>query len=121
MAIPTEPEFLEIASDVTSRFKAHGAYGDKKRAIKALRRRAPGFTPEEYEAVFDFLCNVYDRAVAAIPNHPAERPEKTSEFAEFADIDYAACLNELNAIEPGLAIKEKHGILNWCIYWHYLR
>jgi hypothetical protein len=112
---------LDIACDVTIRFRGHHSYGDQKGAIRALRRRAPGFSPEEYQAVFDVLCRVYDRAVAAIPRHPAHRAGKTTRLAEFEDIDYAACLEELDELEPGLAGREKRWILNWCIFWHYLK
>lgn len=121
MAITDDPKLLEIAYDVTCRFMAHDTYGSKDRAIKALRKRAPGFTLGEYDAVFDCLCNVYDRAAAAIPKHLADRPEKTSKFAEFEDVDFVACLSELDEIEPGAAMNEKHRMLNWCIFWLYLK
>jgi hypothetical protein len=28
---------------------------------------------------------------------------------------------ELDEIEPGLAVREKSWIWNWCIFWHYLK
>lgn len=121
MPIPTDPRLLDIACDVTIRFRGHGSYGDEKGALKALRRRAPGPTPDEYLAVFGFLGRVYDRALEAIPRHLAYRPDKTSIFAEAEDIDFDACMAELDEIEPGLAAREKGWILNWCIFWHYLK
>jgi hypothetical protein len=121
MRIPTDPQLLVIACDVTIRFRGHGSYGDERGDLKALRRRAPGHTPDEYRTVFEFLLTVYDRAVAAIPRRLAHRPEKTSKFAEIEDIDFDACMAELNEIEPGLASREKGWILNWCIFWHYLK
>jgi hypothetical protein len=120
MPIPTDPKLLDIACDVTIRFRGHRSYGDEKGAIRALRRRAPGHTPDEYRAVFELLGRVYDRAVEAIPMHRAQRPEKLTKFAPFEDIDYAACMKELDEIEPGVALKEKQWILNWCIFWYYL-
>ena len=121
MPIPTDPRLLDIACDVTIRFRGHGSYGDEEGALKALRRRAPGHMPDEYRAAFEFLCTVYDRAVAAIPRHPAYRPGKTSIFAEPEDIDFDSCMAELDEIEPGLGAREKGCILNWCIFWHYLK
>jgi hypothetical protein len=121
MIMINNPKLLDIACDVTIRFKGHSSYGNEKGALRALRRRAPGFTPEEYQSVFRFLCRVYDTAEDAIPRHLAHRPKKTSEFAEFEDIDYAACMKELDAIEPGVALREKQWILNWCIFWCYLK
>jgi hypothetical protein len=121
MPIPTDPTLLDIACDVAIRFRGHDSYGNEKGALKALRRRAPGFAPDEYRAAFEFFVAVYDRAVAAIARHPAHRPEKASRFVEFEDVDYAACLGELDEIGPGLAAREKSWILNWCIFWHYLK
>lgn len=121
MPIPTDPRLLEVASDVAIRFRGHGSYGDEAGALKALRRRVPGHTPEEYRATFDFLRAVYDRAVEAIPRHVVHRPEKTRNVAELEDIDFAACMRELDEIEPGLAPGAKGTILNWCILWYYLK
>jgi hypothetical protein len=121
MPIPIDPRLLDIACDVTIRFRGHGSYGGEKGALKALRRRAPGYTLDEYRAVFAFFRTVYDRAVEAIPTHLAHRPDKTTNFAESEDIDFDACMAKLDEIEPGLAAREKGWILNWCIFWHYLK
>ena len=121
MPLPTEAALLEAACDVVIRLKGHGSYRGEAGALRALARRVPGFAQEEYRAAFDFLCRVYDRAVEAIRRHPAERPGKTSRFAEFEDIDFDACLGELEEIQPGVATKQKREILTWVIYWHYLR
>ncbi len=121
MTVPPDPKLLDTACDVTIRFRGHRSYGGEAGAIRALRRRAPGPTPEEYRSAFEFLLTVYDRAVEAIPSHPAHRPEKGTDLAEFEDIDFAACLGELDEIEPGLATREKRWILNWCIFWCYLK
>ena len=67
------------------------------------------------------LCSVYDRAVEAIQRHRVNRPKKKGEYSEFEDIDYDACMTELEEIAPGEALKQKRGILNWVIFWHYLK
>ena len=121
MPIPADPTLLDAASDVAVRFRGHDSYGGEAGAIRALRMRAPGHTFDEYRAAFEFLRAVYDRAEEAIARNRAVRPEKTSRFAEPEDIDFAACMRELDEIEPGVAMKEKGGILNWCIFWHYLK
>lgn len=121
MPIPNDPKLLDIACDVTIRFRAHRSYGDEPGALRALRRRAPGHTPDEYRSVFQFLLAVYDRAVGAIAGHPVHWPDKTNNYAEPEAIDFHACLAELDEIEPGLAMREKGWILNWCIFWHYLK
>ena len=118
MTIPSDPKLLDAACDVTIRFRDHRSYGDEEGAIRRLRRRAPGHAPDEYRAIFRFFGEVYDRAVAAIGRHHVE---KTTETVAFEDVDYAACLKEIDEVEPGAADREKRWILNWCIVWHYLK
>jgi hypothetical protein len=107
MPILAAPNLLEAACDVVIRFKGHGSYKGEPGALRALTKRAPGFSRDEYRTVFDFLFRVYDGAVDAIRRHPAERPEKEDRFAGFEDIDFDACMVELEAIEPGVATKQK--------------
>jgi hypothetical protein len=40
---------------------------------------------------------------------------------EYKDINYTACMRELEMIKPGVAVREKGSILNWVISWHYLK
>jgi hypothetical protein len=121
MPPPTDPYLLDTCCDVVVRFKGHGSYGGEQAALKALRRRAPGSSQEEYRAAFDVLCKAYDRAVEAIRRHPAERPGGQRPYAEYDDIDFDACMRELEEVEPGAAMKQKRDILNWVIFWHYLK
>jgi len=52
--------------------------------------------------------------------HVLERPNKRSRFAEFEDIDYEACLSEMEQLRPGYAHREKAIILSWSILYYYL-
>jgi hypothetical protein len=119
--VKANAKLLQAGSDVVIRFKGHSAYKTETGALKALRRRVPGLTPEKYRACFDFFCRVYERAVAAIEKHRVQGPQKQSQFAEAEDIDAKVCEAELNQIEPNLAMPQKEQILAWVIYWHYLR
>ncbi len=114
-------DLFEVACDVAIRLKGHGSYGGADGALKALARRAPGITEEERRAALDLMCRLYDRAVEAIDIHRAGRPGDRSRHAEFEDIEFDACLEELEAIRPGVATGQKRAILNWVIYWHYLK
>ena len=116
-----DPNLLAVACDVVIRFKGHGCYEGVPGALRALARRAPGFTEEDRRTALEMLCRAYDRAVEAIQRHRAERPGKVSRFAEFEDIDFDACLAELEAIGPGVATEQKRTILTWVIFWHYLK
>jgi hypothetical protein len=120
-SLSDDPDHLDVACDVVIRLKGHGSYKGHPGALKALARRAPGSTEEDRRTLLDLLCRVYDRAVEAIQRHRAERPGKVRRFAEFEDIDFNACLAELEAIEPGVATEQKRAILTWVIYWHYLK
>src|SRR4051794_37504518 len=121
MPIPAAPDLLEAACDVVIWLKGHGSYNGQPGALRALAKRAPGSSQDEYRAVFDLLCRVYDLAAEAIQRHPAERPEMEGRFAEFEDIDFDACMVELEAIEPGVVTKQKREILTWVIFWNYLK
>ncbi len=121
MAVKWGDMLLDVCADVVMRFIEHGSYKGEAGAVKALRRRVPGRTQEEYQACFNFLCGVYNRAVAAIDRHHIKRPDKRSRYAEPEDIDSTACLEEMEQIEPGVGLRQKQEILGWAIYWHYLR
>jgi hypothetical protein len=116
-----DPALLDVACDVAIRLKGHGSYEGRSGALRALARRAPGHTAEEYRTVLDLLCRAYDRAVEAIREHRVDRPEEAGRLAEFEDIDFDACLAELEAIGPGVAPSERRAILTWVIFWHYLK
>jgi hypothetical protein len=121
MSLPHDPHLLNTCSDVVMRFLAHDTYGTEQKALNALSRRAPGFSPDQYRAVFDVLCRVYTRAVEAIPRYHSPRPNEGSQFSQFEDIDFDECMKELDEIAPGEAMNCKQQILNWVIFWHYLK
>ena len=121
MKLPSDKKLLDTCVDVVIRFKGHGSYKGHSGAIKALSRRGPGFEAAAYQTTFDSFCELYDKAVDAIERHPAARPDKKSIYAEFEDVDFEACMRELDMIHPGSALAEKKEILNWVIFWHYLK
>jgi hypothetical protein len=52
---------LDVASDVAWRFKAHHSYGGKDTtAIRAIRKKCPGFTPRQYANAFAKALDLYD-------------------------------------------------------------
>jgi len=120
MKLPDDELFQEVCADVIIRFKGHDAYKGKKGALKAFRKRAPEYDPAAYETAFDYFCDIYDLAVVAIALFPAER-EKSSIYAEFENIDFDECMNYLEQLLPGYGARIKTQILNWVIFWHYLK
>jgi hypothetical protein len=118
MALTTDQRLLDVCCDVVIRFKGHRSYGGEQGALKALKKRT-GFLAEECREAFDALCKVYDRAVDVLPGHTASPPG--ARFAALTDVDFDACMREINAIAPGEAMLQKGQILNWVIFWHYLK
>jgi hypothetical protein len=122
MPLTSDPLLLDVCRDVVVRFKGHGSYGGEQGALKALARRTAS-SPEQCREAFNVLCGVYDRAVEAIARHrnAADRPSEEPRYAAPDDIDFDACMRELDEIEPGSAMSQKGQILNWVIFWHYLK
>lgn len=119
--VSTDERLLDVCADVVIRFKAHERYRSEAGALRALKRRAPGYPEEEYRTAFSLLSRVYDQAMLAVKRH--RRPPMTppNHFAAFEDIDVQICLVELDRIAPNAAQRQKKTILHWVIYWHYLR
>ena len=123
MAISSDPLVLDVGCDVVIRYRGHDGYGgERRRALGAMTRRTSK-SREQCGAVLDAFCEVYDRAVAAIARHrvPADRPGGGMRHAAPGDIDRDACMRELDEIEPGVALPQKGQILDWVIFWHYLK
>ena len=119
MRIPEADSFAEVCSDVVIRFKGHGAYQGRPGALRAFRRRAPGYEASTYEQGLDIFCEVYDLAVKAIRLFPAAQQSK-GKFAKYEDIDADQCMSYLERVLPGQGTGIKRQILNWVIFWHYL-
>jgi hypothetical protein len=120
MKLPADEIFHEVCADVVVRFKGHDSYKGRSGALRAFRKRAPGYDLPVYESAFDSCCDIYDLAVIAIELFPAAR-EKTSKYAEFEDIDFARCMQHIECVFPGDGEGIKKQILNWVIFWHYLK
>jgi hypothetical protein len=121
MAEDADEELWAAGADVVINLKDYEKYGNDAGALKALSRRAPGHTPDRYRAVLGSLCAVHDLAVSAIGRHRVPRPDQRGRIASLEDIDTKACLAELDAVEPGVALRQKETILLRVIHWHYLR
>ena len=112
--------FDEVCADVVIRFRGHDAYQGRAGALRAFRRRAPGFDTGDYETAFDRYCAVYDLAVKAITMFPSDH-ESGSRYAQFEDIDFGRCLAHMDQVLPGQGTDIKVQILHWVIFWHYLK
>lgn len=120
MNLPEEEKFQDVCADVVIRFKGHGSYKGRAGALKAFKKRTPGYDSLVYEGTLDNFCEVYDLAVKAIELFPAKR-EKTSKYSEFEDINFEKSLEYINQVLPEYGKNIKDQILNWVIFWHYLK
>lgn len=115
---------VEVGVDVVIRFKGFNTYGTWEKAVKALRRRAPGFTDTEYELLFLKLSDLFDRAVELIFSRSErvfpKRENKNRQYAEFEDVDYQYCLERLRASKSHISQSANQQILSWVIHYYYL-
>ena len=116
---------IDIGVDVVIRFKGFNTYGTWERAVKALRRRAPGFSDTEYEILFVKLTDVFDRAVELIFSRSEKvfpkRKKRNPQYAEFEDVDYQYCLDRLRASKSHISESANQQIMNWVIHYYYLK
>ena len=116
---------VDVAVDVVIRFKGFNTYGTWERAVKALRRRAPGFSDTEYEILFVKLTDVFDRAVELIFSRSEKvfpnRGKQNAQYAEFEDVDYHYCLEQLRASKSHISESANQQIMSWVIHHYYLK
>lgn len=119
---PDDQHLLDTATKVARRYFCYGGYGSRRGALAALRRRAPGFEPAQYEAALDLLVQVYEVAKTAIANNITAdgRAKGASDYADFVDIDFDAALAQLDTVSPGFAVAQKKQVLSWAILYWYL-
>ena len=120
MKLPDQDIFHDSCADIVIGFKGQGTYNDRDVALKAFQRRAPDHDSALYATAFDYFCDLYDFAVVTIELFPAEEQDK-GEHAKAEDIDYEKCMDHIEQVFPGDGASIKSQILNWVIYWHYLR
>ncbi len=113
--------FRSALSDVVWRFHAYDAYGkEPKKAIRALKKRAPGFPASFYEEQFERNLKLLIATIEAVGKAPKHfKPENI--YSDFSDVDQDYVMNALRSTFPGQAdeiLKEHVGMV---IYWYYLR
>jgi hypothetical protein len=118
--IPDE-KFLSALSDVAWRFQAYDQYRrDPKKAIKALSKRAPGYTPEFYREQFELELKLLSITIDAVQEAPKHfKPE--NKYSDFSDVDSEFVMTKLRNAFPGQTDKFLKGHLGMVIYWYYLR
>ena len=116
----SEEAFIEACTDVVVRFVAHDQYrGDKHLAADALERRQPGHQPRMYLESIERYAKVYAAAVRAVRANV--KPDLWTQHALLTDIDFEGCIGQILAEVGNSNRSTVSQLLNWVIYWHYLR
>ena len=118
--IPDE-KFLDALSDVVWRFEAYDQYvKNPKKAIKALSKRAPGYTPVFYSEMFELDLKILVTTIAAVKDAPKyHKPE--NKYSEFSDVDSDFVMDKLRATFPDQVDDFLKRHVGMVIYWYYLR
>ncbi len=110
----------QVAVDVVIRWKDHGNYGSRQRAAAALQPRA-SVPNHEAERLLDLVSTAHEAAVRAVPLHARPRRVRLHPFASAADIDKEACKADISGAVPDLPEAVSDAVLDWVIYWHWMR
>jgi len=119
--ITNDEKFASTLSDVVWRFHVYDQYGKKQvKAIKALAKRAPGYSAEFYKEHFDFNLRLLIATIEAVNAAPkASKPDQ--QFSEYSDVDIEFVLNTLRLNFEGQTDDFLKTHLGMVIYWYYLR
>ena len=116
----TDDEFYGQAFDVARNLVAYDKYGgESDRALRALVRRTAGCDRAACAAALDLLSAVVATVRETVPRHVRPREEETGN-ARFEDIDFDACMAEVDVHRPGAAIEAKRAAVSWAILYDYL-
>lgn len=118
--LPDE-KFLSTVSDVVWRFHTYDQYGRKpEKALKALAKRAPGYSAEFYKERFELDLKLLVTTIEAVKEAPKFfKPENI--YSQFSDVDSEYVMNKLHATFPDQVDDFLKGHLSMVIYWYYLR
>ena len=119
--IANDEKFTSTLSDVVWRFHVYDQYGRKQaKAIKALTKRAPGYSAEFYKERFESNLQLLITTIEAVEAAPkASKPDQ--QFSEYTDVDIEFVLNILRLKFEGQTDDFLKGHLGMVIYWYYLR
>lgn len=119
--LPDDEKLLSAVSDVTWRFHAYGTYGkNRARAIKALTKRAPGYTVELYKDLFDLHLKLLIDTINAVKDAPLFiKPGQ--KYSEYTDVSIEYVMDRLRSSFPEYPDDFLKSDIGMVIYWYYLR
>ncbi len=115
-------EYIEILCDVAIKFNTYKTYKTREGAIKALAKKTKEFHVSEHSVYLDIATLIYNKAKELISSRNYEdRSKNTTGFSAFEDILYDKCVVEIKKVADKTDELLISRILNWTIYWYYLR
>jgi len=119
--IPDDEKFTTALSDVVWRFHVYDQYSKKQaKAIKALAKRAPGYSAEFYKEKFELNLCLLTTTIEAVEEAPKTH-KPGQHFSEYADVDLEYVLNKLRTTFDGQTDDSLKAHIGMVIYWYYLR
>jgi hypothetical protein len=106
-------ELLDAATDVAANLRAYGSYGGSSRkALAALKRRRPGFSPAAYQTALDAGIAVFDAGQSVVDEYLSSRRPSGSARTDLVN----ACARRLAQRHPGF----RAATYEWLVSWIYL-
>lgn len=110
---------LDFAADVAWRFKAYRAYGQKEStAIRAIRKKCPGFTTRQYNNAFAKALELYDATNRLV----ADRSGEFWTEYESGNEQWPHLLDgDIQKLFPGFRVSTIRGLVGMTFYYWHMR
>jgi len=111
-------DLLNEAFDVVRRYSEFDSYGSVAKACKALRRRCPNFSSEQYEEAFLSTLQLFNTVIDILAVNASRMWQEEKDTGE---IDFTAFDEEIKRRCPGMPLNIGYQSFVWVWYWHHLR
>ena len=109
---------LDHAAEVARQFESFGAYGRSRvKARAALRRRAPGFSNEQYGRAIAKATTLFSSAREIASANEAE----LINLSRVRGTTWGSYPHLLRAAVPGFPLRTYEWVIAWVVYWYHLR
>jgi len=118
--VPKDPFLRDVASDVVVRFREHDQYGSWEKAVKAFKRRVPGYDDAIYEFVLRFFCDLLDQTIPIVGQ--TRLPLAFQLSHKESKQEYEAAVSLMKQRYP--TVRDRvllSTFINWVNFWHYLK
>lgn len=112
-------ELLDVATDVVWRFKAYRGYGgNESTAVRAIRRKCPGFTARQYENALAKAFDLYTTVERLVRDRASDLWEAHNAGDESWPHQLAS---DLKLQFKGFRIATFHSLVGMMFYYWHMR